>query len=137
MQMLQTALLAIAAIICIAFGLRYFLTREFMPYHATVVGKSWAQLEPGLQAIVLGMLKIVGGGFAGYGVALLWLLIPLRQGLWWAPAAVLAISAATLLPVLYVTVWLRHMEPTAKTPIAPAVVVLALVVIGAALSWVG
>jgi hypothetical protein len=83
------------------------------------------------------MLKIVGGGFAGYGVALLWLLIPLRQGLWWAPAAVLAISAATLLPVLYVTVWLRHMEPTAKTPIAPAVVVLALVVIGAALSWVG
>lgn len=136
MEMLQTALLAIAAIICIAFGLRYFLTREFMPYHATVAGKAWTQLEPGLQTVILGMLKIVGGGFAGYGVALLWLLIPLRQGLWWAPSAVLAISAANLLPVLYVTVWLRRMEPSAKTPIAPAVVVLALVVIVAALSWV-
>jgi hypothetical protein len=136
MQMLQTVLLALAAAISILFGVRYYLAREFMPYHAIVAGRTWLELDAGVRTIILGMLKIVGGGFAGYGVALLWLLIPLRQAQAWAPWAVLTVTAAVLLPVLYVTVWLRRVEPAAKTPILPAVVVLALAVVGAASSWV-
>jgi hypothetical protein len=36
--------------------------------------------QPRLQSIILGMLKVAGGGPLGYGVALLWLLLPLQRG---------------------------------------------------------
>jgi len=123
--------LALAALVSIFFGVRYFITKEFMSYHAVASGRSWAQIEPGVQTIILGMLKIVGGGFLAYGVALLWLLLPLGRGEAWAAWAVLSVSAATLVPVLYVTLALRRFEPKAKTPVLPTVIVLALVLAGA------
>jgi hypothetical protein len=117
----------LAALVSIFFGVRYLLTNEFMPYHAAVAGKSWSQLELGVRTAMLGMLKIVGGGFITYGLALLWLLTPLYHGELWAPWAVLSITATALVPTLYVTVTLRRFEPKAKTPVVPTVIVLALV----------
>jgi hypothetical protein len=125
------ALVSLAGLISVFFGVRYFLAREFMPYHGVVAGKSWSELGPGLQTAILGMLRIIGGGFAAYGIALLWLLVPLSAKAVWAPWAVLTISAATLLPTLYVTIALRRYAPAARTPVVPACVVLALVLIGA------
>ena len=81
---LSAILISLAAMVSIAFGVRYFFTRQFMPYHATVAGKSWAELERGVQTAILGMLKIVGGGLATYGAAMLWLLWPLGRGEKWA-----------------------------------------------------
>ncbi len=132
---LQLSLLALAALISIFFGVRYFTTKEFMPYHATVAGKGWAALEPGVQTIILGMLKIIGGGFVTYGLAVLWLLLPLHDRASWAHWAELSLSITTLLPVLYVTVALRRSAPSAKTPIVPAAVVLALALVGGGLSF--
>ena len=123
-------MISLAALVSIAFGIRYFLARQFMPYHATVSGRSWAELERGVQTAILGMLKIVGGGLATYGAAMLWLLWPLGHGEKWAAWAMLTVSATTLLPTLYVTIWLRRFQPQAKTPIAPTVVVLVLVLAG-------
>jgi hypothetical protein len=131
MPTLPISLLSIAAAVSILFGVRYCLAREFMPYHATVAGRSWSELEPGVRTIILGMLRIVGGGFVSYGVALLWLLVPLNRGESWAPWAALTITLTALAPVLYVTVWLRRVEPTARTPIVPAAAVLVLAVVGA------
>ena len=127
--------LLLAALVSIFFGVRYLFTREFMPYHAVVSGKSWSQLELGVQTAILGMLKILGGGFVTYGLALLWLLLPLNRGESWASWAALTISAATLVPTLYVTIMLRRFEPKAKTPIAPTVVVVALVLAGVGASF--
>src|SRR5688572_16453802 len=98
-----------------------------MPYHATVLGKSWAALEPRLQLIILGMLKVAGGGLLGYGVALLWLLLPLQRQEAWAAWAALTVSLVVVGPILYVVVWLRRIEPAAKTPLVPCLVVLVLV----------
>jgi hypothetical protein len=135
MSTLPLALLAMAGLISIFFGIRYFRAREFMPYHAVVAGKPWAELEPGVQAIILGMLKIIGGGFTAYGLALLWLLLPLSARQPWARWAALTITAASLLPTLYVTVALGRFAPAARTPVLPAVVVLALAVAGAGVSF--
>ena len=134
---LQIALLSIAALVSILFGIRYFLTRQFMPYHAAVAGKSWDELEPGVRTIILGMLKIIAGGFLAYGLALLWLLIPLSQKQPWAPWAALTVSAASVLPSVYVTLGLRRFAPAARTPVAPAVAVLVMALLGGALSFVG
>ena len=62
--------LLLAALLALAFGARYVLTKSFMPYHAAVLDKPWATLEPRLQVIILGMLKVAGGGLLGYGLAL-------------------------------------------------------------------
>ena len=137
MAKLSLILLSLAALVSIFFGVRYFFTKEFMPYHAVVSGKSWSQLERGVQTAILGMLKIVGGGLATYGLAMLWLLLPMNRGETWAAWAVLTISAATLLPTLYVTLMLRRFEPKAKTPVGPTLVVLALVLVGVGTALLG
>jgi hypothetical protein len=127
---LQATLLGVSGVIAILFGFRYALAREFMPYHATVAGRSWAELEPGVQAIILGMYRIMGAGFFTYGLTLLWLLLPLRDGQQWAALAAFTLTIASLVPVLYVTLWLRNVQPAAKTPVAPAVLVLVLALAG-------
>ena len=119
--------LLLAALVSVFFGIRYLLTREYMPYHAVVTGKAWSELEPGVQTAIRGMLRIVGGGILAYGLALLWLLLPLNRGEPWAAWAALTISAAILVPTLYVTFMLRRFQPKAKTPIVPTAIVLALV----------
>ena len=131
----QLVLLSMAALLSIFFGIRYCLAKAFMPYHAVVAGTSWSQLTPGLQTIILGMLKIVGGGLTTYGVALLWLLWPLSRHESWASWAALTITVTTIVPTLYVTIVLRKFEPSARTPVVPASIVLALAVAGAAASF--
>jgi hypothetical protein len=134
--MVSSVLLALAGAVSVLFGVRYLLTKQFMPYHATVAGRRWEELEPGVRTIILGMLRIIGGALAAYGLALLWLLIPLRDGQAWAAWAALTLTAACVLPTLYVTVWLRRGAPSAATPIAPAAAVLAMAWIGAVLALV-
>lgn len=135
MLKIQLALLSMAALISIYFGIRYFLAKEFMPYHAVVAGKSWSDLEPGLRTVIRGMLRIIGGGFATYGIALLWLLVPLSARQPWATWAALTITATEILPTLYVTIALRRAAPTARTPVLPASLVLALALVGACISF--
>jgi hypothetical protein len=136
MQILALIALGAAALLALAFGARYVLTREFMPYHATVLGRPWSQLDRRLQFIILGMLKVAGGGLLGYGVALLWLLLPIQRGEAWASWAALTMSFAALAPILYTVVWLRHVEPSAKTPVIPSLTVFVLVVLGTTISLV-
>jgi hypothetical protein len=136
MHTLALVAFGLAAVLALTFGARYVLTREFMPYHATVLGKPWSQLDSRLQSIILGMLKVAGGGLLGYGVALLWLLLPLQRGEVWAAWAAFTISLAVISPILFTVVWLRRIERGAKTPIIPTLVVLALVVVGTIISVV-
>ena len=68
--------LALAAVLLVAlggivFGVRYMRREAFLPYHAEVAGKSWEEIDPGIQVVILGMLRIIGGGFATLGVTLL------------------------------------------------------------------
>jgi len=135
MAILQLSLISMAALLSIAFGIRYLFTKTFMPYHATVAGQPWSELTPGLQTVILGMLRILGGGFNTYGLALLWLLLPLSRNEAWASWAALTLTLAAVLPTLYVTVYLRRFAPTAKTPIAPASIALALGVVGSCVSF--
>jgi len=130
MQIVALVALVLAALLALAFGARYLLTKAFMPYHAAVLGKSWPALEPRLQIIILGMLKVAGAGLLGYGVSLLWLLLPIQRGEAWAAWAALTVSLAVVGPILYVVVSLRRIEPNARTPIVPTLVVFLLVMVG-------
>src|SRR5687767_14616547 len=100
MQIVAVVSLVLAAVLALAFGGRYVLTKAFMPYHAAVLNKAWPALEPRLQTIILGMLRVAGGGLLGYGLSLLWLLLPLQRGEVWAAWAALTISLAVVGPIL-------------------------------------
>jgi hypothetical protein len=131
--------LALAAVLLVAlggilFGVRYMRREAYLPYHADVTGKSWGELDPGIQVIVLGMLKIIGGGFATLGVTLLWLCFALHEGARWAPWAILTISAVELGPMLYVAISLRAFRPDAKTPVRPTLAMMGLIVAGVGLA---
>jgi hypothetical protein len=135
MLRLALILLLLAAIISIVFGVRYLLARQYLPYHAVVAGKPWAELDAGLRTVILGMLRILGGGFIAYGVALIWLLLPLSIQAAWAPWAALTVTVPATFPSLYVTLWLRKFAPPARTPVLPAAVVVALALVGSALAF--
>ena len=131
MHFVSLGAFGLAGLLALAFGLRYLSTREFLPYHAAVLGRPWAELEPRLQAIVLGMLKVAGSGLLGCGCALLWLLVPLSRGEPWAAWAALTFFLVATAPILYVVLWLRRISPGARTPVAPTLAAMTLVVIGA------
>ena len=131
--------LALAAVLLVAFGgvlfgVRYMRRGEYLPYHAAVAGKSWNELDPGVQVVILGMLKIVGAGFVTLGVSLLWLCFALHEGAWWAPWAILTVSAIALGPMLYVATKLRAFRPEAKTPVRPTVAMMLLIIVGVGFS---
>ncbi|MCP3466875.1 hypothetical protein [Bradyrhizobium sp. CCGUVB23] len=135
-KMLNCALAAVLVVALggILFGVRYMRREAYLPYHAVVAGKSFAELDPGVQAVILGMLKVIGGGFATLGVTLLWLCFALHEGARWAPWAILTISAAALVPMLYVATTLRTFRPGAPTPVRPTLVMMILIVVGVGLS---
>ena len=125
---------ALAALLSAVFGAIYLVRSQFMPYHQEAVGVAWQQLDQRLQALLVGLMRTVGGGFlaAGISVALL-LLIPFRAGESWSRYALLAIGLASGLPALYATILIRA-RTGARTPIAASAAAVALVVLGFILS---
>ena len=137
MRRFAVLVLFIAAMLSVGAGVRYLITGEFMAYHAIVSGKSWQQLEPGIQTIVLGMLRIVGGGFLACGVSLLWLLRPLGKGEAWSRWAALTIAFCAWIPTLYVVLVLRAASPESQPPMVPTSLMLALTVVGVVAHFFG
>ncbi len=72
--------LTIAGLMGLFVGMKYMLADAFMPYQAAVAGKSWDEVAPGVQTIILGMLRIIGGGFASLGATTLWLCLAVHEG---------------------------------------------------------
>ena len=92
----------LVSIALIAFGLRYVLSSQIMPYHLQVIGRSWNDLDPRLQMMLLGLLRLGGIAQLSTGVALgILTLIPFRRGQRWAigPSPSLASSTEHPLPM--------------------------------------
>ena len=72
------------AIMAIVGGFRYFLSNTMMPYHAQAIGKNWAELDRGIQAIILALMGACGAGAITIGfIVLILLFIPFRRGERW------------------------------------------------------
>jgi hypothetical protein len=136
-QIVSLSAFALAGLLAIAFGVRYLVTREFMPYHAQVLGQPWSALDPRLQTIILGMLRVAGAGLLSSGCAVLWLLLPIGRGQPWAAWAALSVVLAVTVPILYVVLWLRRQSPGARTPVIPTVAAMALAIIAAVAFFAG
>lgn len=137
MHYVSLSAFGLSGLLALAFGLRYLRTREFMPYHAQVLGQPWGALEPRLQTIIVGMLKVAGAGMLSSGCAVLWLLVPIARGEAWAVWAALTVMLAVTAPILYVVLWLRRLSPGAQTPVVPTLVAMALAIVATAAFFAG
>jgi hypothetical protein len=80
------------------------------------------------------MLRLIGGGFATFGVTILWLCYALHEGVRWAPWAILTVSIFALGPTVDVAAKLRALRPDANTPVRPTLVLIVLILAGVSLS---
>lgn len=117
---IATALLLLVAIGSIAFGFRYLFAKEYLSYHAQLTGLAWAEIPEKYQSVILGMLKIVAAGMLVFGIALIWLLVPLRRGESWSSWALLSLVCTHGFISIYVTIALRSVNPKAQTNVAAA-----------------
>jgi hypothetical protein len=124
----------IVAITSICFGALYLVRSSFMPYHRAAVGVPWDELDPRMRALLLGLLRVAGGGLVGSGIALaIVLALPFRDGDGWSRWALALIGATATLPSLYATVSIR-LRTRARTPVWVSVAGVVLVGLGAVLS---
>ena len=89
------------------FGAVYLLRPEFMPYHAEAVGRSWAEVEPAFQILILALMRVVGGACLALALATVVIATkPFREGQAWAtwllPAISLTVVGASLMATLSV-----------------------------------
>ena len=119
----------INALFAILFGFRYLFCDTMMPYHHQAIGMKWVELEPGLQVLINGFMKIVAGGFFMLGITtIVLLMIPFRKGERWAIWFIPALSLFWLGFGLYVSINIA-LQTQASTPWPVAIVILAITVV--------
>jgi hypothetical protein len=115
-------------------GIVYATASEIMPYHQQVTGMAWAELEPGVQVMFLGFIRVLGclNFIAALSVGIL-LFGPFRKGEPWARWAIPALCLAVLVPH---TATAFHLAAAtgAPTPRALLVVFMLLAIAGFLLS---
>jgi len=99
-----------------------------MPYHQQAIGMQWAALEPGLQVLLNGFIKITSGFFFIQGITMIVLLvIAFRRGELWAKWFIPALSLFWLCFGLYVPINIA-LKTKASTPWPASFIVLAITV---------
>jgi len=92
------------AIMGIAVGFVYFFSGKVMPYHAQVIGKNWAELDRGIQIIILSLVQNFGAALiALMFIYLVVLFIPFRQGERWVNWTLFLATIVYSVPCFFVT----------------------------------
>jgi len=122
------------ALTLLGFGVRYLTATEFMPYHAVGMQRSWSELLPHEQGVMLSALRGGGGGFLVGGITILLLVaIPFRHGEAWAYKATPIMVLLSSLLALYTSLTLTLLTP-ASAPWPAAIATAALALVGFALA---
>ena len=127
-------LYGLAALLSAAFGVVYLVRPRFMPYHQEALGVPWQQVDPRLQALLLGLMRTAGGGLLASAVAMaIMVFIPLRAGDAWARYSTPMVGLATAVPALYATLLVRN-RTRAQTPVLAAAAGVGMIVLAFILS---
>lgn len=131
-----TACYALAVVVTMAFGLLYLSRSRFMPYHSDALQASWEELDSELQALLLALMRGVGGGWLAASLSVAFLLVfPFRAGETWARYAIPVVGLAAALPSLYAALYVRSRTP-ASPPVSLVVLAILLLIVGFFISLV-
>jgi hypothetical protein len=124
----------LAALLSATFGVIYLARPRFMPYHQQALGMPWNQVDPRLQALLIGLMRTAGGGLFASAVSIVIMLwIPFRAGEAWPRFSIPIVGLATAAPALYATILVRK-RTGAHSPVSAAAAGVGLIVLGAVLS---
>ena len=116
------------------FGMIYLFRSQFMPYHAIAVGKTWAEVDPSFQILLLALIRVLGGTWIATALAMgILLFIPFKQGMRWARWAIPAIGLVAELTALFATLTVTLNTP-ATPPWKGIVFIIVLLAVGLFLS---
>lgn len=88
-------------------GAVYVVRGRFMPYHAAATGLAWSEVPEPLRALIVALMRVVGGTWIAVSATVLWLLFVAAQtGAVWAIVGAGLGGALTCLSAFLVTVWL-------------------------------
>ena len=131
-----TVCYALAVLVAMAFGAVYLTRSRFMPYHSDALQLSWDELESQLQALLLALMRGVGGGWLAASLSVAFLLVfPFRAGETWARYAIPLVGLAAALPSLYAALYVRTKTP-ASPPVNLVLVAILLLIVGFIISLV-
>lgn len=128
-------LLALSSLFGIQYGVKYLLIDEFQENQDTFYGTSWTELSFNAQTIILGLIKIVGGGLLAFGLMMAWLIRPVARSEAWARWCVLMVSFGFWGPTLYVAWCFSGTDPMFELPIIQALTMLVLPILGLVFSY--
>jgi hypothetical protein len=135
MRKIAVLLLLLVGLSALGMGVKYLSLAEFTPVHAAIVGRSWWQLDAGIQSLILGMLRIMGAGFVGGGISLLCLAHRAGKQERWPAWAAPLISVSVWGPTLYVAMQHRAANPNVDTPVGITALLLVMVAAASAILW--
>lgn len=135
MRKLAVTLVVLVALTAMARAVPYLFATEYLPYHAQVAGRAWSDVDPRMQVLLVGMVKVIGAGNLAVAVALLLFGWQAFKGAAWAAWAVLAVGACLWGPSLFATVAVRAANPQAQTPVGMTALAIALLALAAGLFW--
>ena len=118
------------ALLSLIFGIIYLTRPQFMPYHSLALGKSWAEVEPNVQTLILALMRVAGGGFLTAGLTIVILLaIPFQAQSRWAIYTIPAIALITSGGSFYATYLVRSNTP-GNPPFKLSLLTIGLAIIG-------
>ncbi len=135
MTNIAVTLIIFSALASVAIGTKYLLAKQFMPYQAAVAQVQWSEIPERLQAVILGMLKVVSAGQIAFGLSLGWLSIPLSRGEFWAIPAIFSLTVVNICIILKVTLGLQKIEPTAIPPTKPTSALFSIIFIALLIAY--
>ena len=120
----------LALLIIASVALIYLVTPQLLPYQEAAIGKTWSELDPGVQVQFWSLLKVAGGGYLTTAISLAILLfIPFRKGENWARWAIPSIGIPAMLVVNYAGLNIISKTP-GRPPLIAGPIVIVLLIVG-------
>lgn len=113
----------------VALGATYFSSKQFMSYHAEAVSVPWQELDAGIQALILALMRLAGGGWFALGfLTIVMALAALRTRSvlvrWTLPAGMLIAWSAS-----FAVTWEVYQATGAATPWAPSLAMMGFAIL--------
>lgn len=133
-RVIGSALYVSVGLISLSMAYKNLIARSYLPFHEKAAGWKWDEVDPGLQAVIIALMKLVGAGFlvAGLqlmGIAVLQLLHHDKAWGFFVPVYSLAFIAALAMANLEL-----HRRTKAMTPWKASLWAFVIVALGVVLS---
>ena len=117
----------------IGLGATYFSSKQFMSYHAEALDAPWQELDPGLQTLILALMKLAGGGWFALGFFTIVMAVATLKTR--SNVARLSLPAVTLISwsASFSATWGVYQATGAATPWAPSMAMIGLAILALAI----